>query len=428
MFHRKTSRGAAAAAAFAVAVTAFTLASPAAFAADTPPNPLVKPGYTLDFSEEFTGTTLDTSKWLPNYLPHWVPAADIADTAARYTISNGTIKLRVDQDQPPWNPDQDGTVVSSAIQTFNQNNWHKFNSSAVNRNNLPTFNGYSTKYGYVEVRAKNSNAGGVGHQALWLVGTNTTGGQSEIDMIETFFSTPNSWRIAAYGWGDPNFLGSWSLDTVPVSGSPTTEFHIYAMDWTPTQLRFYYDGQLVKTLNDAPNTAMGIIMNIYTGAGSGQPNSVWPKQWEVDYLRVYKDNAGYSEAVSPTWKLINNRHRAGAVNVEPNDGIVRFGEVPSTYWSAQWVPETTASGTTKYRNRWTNLYLYVSGSTVRHGTAATAGTAAEWSTPSAGSGYTRIQNASGALHVENGTGSVEFGNVPTTWWSSHWQLNAAPAN
>lgn len=38
-------------------------------AADFPGNPTTKEGYTLDFQEEFDGTTLDTNKWLPYYLP-----------------------------------------------------------------------------------------------------------------------------------------------------------------------------------------------------------------------------------------------------------------------------------------------------------------------------------------------------------------------
>lgn len=412
----------------AVAIAAFTLSSPAAYAADSPPSPIDKPGYTLDFDEEFNGTTLDTTKWMPNYLPHWAAPEDFAKTEGRYTISNGTLKQRVEQDQQPWNPALDGTVVTSAIQTYNASNWMRFNG-AQTKNNLPTFNGYSTKYGYFEVRAKKSSAGGGGHQAVWLVGTNPTGPQSEIDFIETFFSTPNSWRIMAYGWGDPDFFGAWQGETVPITGSPTTEFHNYAMDWTPTQLKFYYDGQLVKVLNDAPNQAMGIIMNIYTGAGSGQPNNVWPKQWEVDYLRVYKSNAGYSEAVSPTWKLINNRATSGAINIEPRDGVVRFGDVPGTYWSAQWVPESTASGKTKYRNRWTNEYLYVDGTTVRHGSAATAGTSAEWSPASTAPGeYFRIENSAGMMHAEHNTGKPEFGNVPTGWWSIQWKLTPAPVS
>lgn len=416
----------------------------AAQAADTPPNSPSKPGYTLDFNEEFDGTALDTSRWLPNYLPHFVAPENIDDTAARYTVSDGTIKLRVEQDQPPWNPDQDGTVVSSAIQTYNANNWHKFNGSAVNRNDLPTFNGYTTKYGYFEVRAKLSNAGGGGHQAVWLVGTNPTGGQAEIDFIETFFSTPDKWRIAAYGWGDPDFLSAWTLDTVPVSGEPTQEFHVYGMDWTPWELKFYYDGQLVKTINDAPNQAMGIIMNIYTGAGSGQPNAVWPKQWEVDYLRVFKSDAGYSEELSDTWKLLTNRNLPGYANIADNDATVRYGDVSMADWAAQWLPQQTGSGDLRLQNRLTNGYLYLGDdkTSVLHGKVAPAGTGAwkdngnlplkkqtsVWRTPDMGGGFFRMENltALGAVHVENRTGYLEYGNAGAGWWSAQWKLKAAP--
>ena len=415
---------------------ALTLASgTAATAADTPPNPVDKPGYTLDFAEEFAGTTLDTSHWYPYYLPHWVSPADMQRTAARYTVSDGTIKLRVEQDQPAWNPQADGTVVSSAIQTFNAPNWHKFNGSAVNQNNDTNFNGYTTKYGYVEVRAKLSDAGGGGHQAVWMVGTDTsTTAQPEIDFIETFFSTPDKWRIAAYGWGDPNFLSSWVGEEVPVSGTPTEEFHVYGMDWTPWALKLYYDGALVKTINDAPNQAMGFIVNIYTGAGSGQPNSVWPKQWEVDYLRVFKSNAGYSESLSSTWKLMANRHRPGYLNIEPKDGKVRFGDIAASAWSAQWVPET-ANGYTRFRNRWTNEYMYLDSpvlggaKTVKHGTVTATQKNADWTMPATGSGWFRLVDraTNGAMHVENGTGYPEYGVVPDTWWSAQWTMKAAPA-
>jgi hypothetical protein len=40
-------------------------------AGDFPANPLEKPGYTLEFHDEFDGTELDPEKWLPYYLPHW---------------------------------------------------------------------------------------------------------------------------------------------------------------------------------------------------------------------------------------------------------------------------------------------------------------------------------------------------------------------
>lgn len=87
--------------------------APAASAADFPANPVAKPGYTLDFQEEFNGTSLDTDKWLPYYLPHW--ASDREKAKARYTVAGGVLTERVDQDTPAWNPAYDGTVKISSI-------------------------------------------------------------------------------------------------------------------------------------------------------------------------------------------------------------------------------------------------------------------------------------------------------------------------
>lgn len=38
-------------------------------AADMPANPVDKPGYTLDYADEFNGDSLDKSKWTDYYLP-----------------------------------------------------------------------------------------------------------------------------------------------------------------------------------------------------------------------------------------------------------------------------------------------------------------------------------------------------------------------
>lgn len=36
---------------------------------DFPPNPFHKPGYRLEFSDDFRAGKLDTIKWLPFYIP-----------------------------------------------------------------------------------------------------------------------------------------------------------------------------------------------------------------------------------------------------------------------------------------------------------------------------------------------------------------------
>lgn len=397
-----------------------------ALAADTPPSPVDKPGYTLDFQEEFDGSTLDSSKWLDYYLPHWT--ANRENAKARYTVANGVLTERLDADTPSWNPQYDGTVKISSIQTYEKDWWHRFNASMPNNHHEADFNGYSTKYGYFEMRAKNSNAGGGGHQAWWMVGTDDTSSASanpEIDIVESFFSKPANWRIAAYGWGDPNFLGSWySSDQAVPSGSPTSEYHLYAMDWTPTQLRFYYDNQLYRTIDDAPNMPMGMILGLYTDAGSGQHNDVWPKTWNVDYIRVWKDANGYPE---PQYQRIKNRQTGQYVHVENLTGTAQYGPIQATAWSSQWRKEAVG-GYIRYRNRWTGEYLHTEGLTgnVQYGTVPSTYWTSQW-TEVPTSGHTRLKNRqTGAfMHTEQLTGNVQYGTVPSTYWTSQWTFEPA---
>ncbi|MEU1425310.1 family 16 glycosylhydrolase [Kitasatospora sp. NPDC005751] len=419
-------RTALATAALSVVLATVLVLPTTAQAADFPPNPTTKSGYTLDFDEEFDGSTLNTNKWLPSYLPHWTSTPQNAQ--ARYTIANGNLTERLDADTPAWNSQYDGTVKISSIQSYEKDWWHRFNDAMPNDHHEPDFNGYSTKYGYFEIRAKNSNVGGGGHQAFWLVGTDDTtsaNANSEIDMIETFFSKPANWRIAAYGWSDPDFLSSWYLsDTTVPSGSPTTEYHVYGMDWTPTQLNFYYDNQLYKTVNDAPNSPMGMILGIYTDAGSGQHNDVWPKNWNVDYVRVFKNSAGYSEG----YQRIRNHQTGQYLNVENKTGNVQYGNVPTTYWSGQWTRETTSDGYLRYRNRWTGEYMDTTtgDAIVHYGSLPATDTTSQWSEESV-AGYARLRNRSTGTyaHTEDLTGSLQHGAAPSTWWTSQWTFEPA---
>ena len=87
-------------------------------------------------------------------------------------------------------------------------------------------------------------------------------------------------------------LGLISEEKVP-SGDPTSEYHIYGWNGHQEALKFYYDNELYKDINGSPDYAMGTILNIYTDAGSGEHNDVWPKEWAIDYLRVWKPVGGY---------------------------------------------------------------------------------------------------------------------------------------
>lgn len=396
-----------------------------ALAADAPPNPPSKPGYTLDWAEEFDGPGLDTTTWMPYYLPHFADVRE--DARGRYTIANGMLTQRVDQDQKPWAPTRDGTVRSSALQTYNADWWHKFNANATLARSEPTFDGYQVKYGYIELRAKLSTVGGGGHQALWLVGTEDRSSGSrnpEIDMLESFFSHGNTWQIASHSWGSPDFNPADRSCVCAVPGTPKGEFHNYGMEWTPTELKFYFDGTLIKTIADAPNQSMGIILNIYTDAGSGQHNDVWPKSWQVDYLRVFKKTGGYYE-----YETLKDRQNGRLLNVENRTGQVESSAVPATAWSAHWIQERTADGFVRFKNRWTGAYMHTEGATgvVQAGTAQSGWWSAQFSKEIV-DGHYRLKNREQGGYVHADGALARYGALPATAWTSQWKIDPAPVS
>ena len=81
---------------------------------DFPANPLAKPGYILEWNDEFGDPELDARKWLPYYLPHW---SSREQSRANYAFRDGTLVLQITQDRQPWCPEFDREVKASCIQT-----------------------------------------------------------------------------------------------------------------------------------------------------------------------------------------------------------------------------------------------------------------------------------------------------------------------
>ncbi|MGN0364123.1 MAG: family 16 glycosylhydrolase [Bilifractor sp.] len=391
----------------------------------------VKTGYTLDFHDEFNEDSLDMSKWTDSYLPHWCD--DPATAKGNYRFENGCLVEYITEDQEAWCPEHDGSVKSSAIMSFDKGWIHNF-SGTTDNHDRNTWYGYKTKYGYFELRAKLADCGGGGHQAWWMVGMQqdtddwfNSKQTAEIDVLETFFSTPDAWRIAAYGWNDPNFQTSWAItDGAVPSGSPTEEFHTYALDWTPDYLKFYYDGQLVRTIYDSPDYEMGTILNIYTDAGSGTHNDVWPKEWYIDYFRVWKRNEGYDNWKSQSYKL-QNRQTGDFVYEDPFSQNVMYGPLNANNEKyAQWTMESV-DGYVRIRNNETGDLMHIENLTgnVEHGNVPSTYWSAQWNMTENSEGYFRLVNRwkpEFAIHTEDYLGVLQCGISKETWWTSQWKL------
>jgi hypothetical protein len=70
--------------------------------------------FELEFEDAFAGDRLDLGRWLPYYLPHW---SSREQSAARYRVADGVLRLLIEDDQEPWCPELDGDIRVSSLQT-----------------------------------------------------------------------------------------------------------------------------------------------------------------------------------------------------------------------------------------------------------------------------------------------------------------------
>ncbi|MCD9022644.1 family 16 glycosylhydrolase [Cohnella silvisoli] len=400
---------------------------------DFPPNPLAKPGYQLYFNNEFGGSSIDTNKWVDAYLPHW---SNRTQAAPRYNFNNGSLVLRIDQDQQYWSP-FDGVIKSSAIMSGeyagplgSTEGLHNFKGNNTVLETQQNGLKFESLYGYYELRAK-GNIGSGNHLAWWMVGYETSPEKSaEIDIIEApggqMASSSFLLGHGVHAWDDTTVSKEYYFDTIQ---SDAKQFHIYGFEWTPNQLKFYVDNVLVRTINKSIQYSMVHIINIYENEnasgfpwGPFDPNYTYPKQFEIDYFRAYQPVDQYY--------LIKNRWTGQYLNVQNQTGKVEVSSVPSAYWSGQWKMENTGDGHFRLKNRYlgqlgVGSYMHNEDNLgyVQYGQAQTGWLTAQWSLENVkDTVYKRLKNSTGYVHNENKLGYAQYGSVPSTYWSSQWEF------
>jgi beta-glucanase (GH16 family) len=157
------------------------------------------------------------------------------------------------------------------------------------------------QYGRIEGRLKLPYGKGI-WPAFWTLGANGSwpmGG--EIDIMEYIGKTPDTVYQTAHG---PGYSGAKGIGSHFVLTAETlkNDFHVYAIEWQPNEIRWFVDAQEVFKITPDKIPAgkqwvfdhpFFIILNLAVGGGwPGYPDSttVFPQQLQVDYVRVYKKN------------------------------------------------------------------------------------------------------------------------------------------
>jgi beta-glucanase (GH16 family) len=161
-------------------------------------------------------------------------------------------------------------------------------------------------YGRFEVRARIDTAMG-SWPAIWLLGSGREWPAcGEIDMMEFYRYKGDPVVLANVAWSDKGrFNPIWDNYRKPLSELLAKDkkwpqkYHVWRMDWTPTEIRLYVDDVLYnstllsETINaDGSNPftkPMYLLLNLALGSNGGMPNDTkFPITYEVDYVRVYQ--------------------------------------------------------------------------------------------------------------------------------------------
>ncbi len=271
---------------------------------DFPANPLEKPGYVLEFSDEFDGDEIDTNKWLPCYLPQW---SSRAQAAANYRFENSSLILQITRGQQAWCPEWDGANRASVFQTGvfagtvgSPIGQSRFSDKLVVRQEQTNTRMYTPQFGYFETRVKGCAAGGV-HVSLWMIGYEDAPERSgEICLFELLGTgagkTESSVRYGIHPWSDPALHEEFFTDTFAID---STQFHVYAVEWTPTHVDFLIDNVTIRNLQQSPQYPMQFMLGMFelpiAGGWNGpyDPAASYPKTFTVDYVRGYQPLGGY---------------------------------------------------------------------------------------------------------------------------------------
>jgi len=236
------------------------------------------PGYSLVWSDEFNGNSLDPSVWNFETGNNGWGNNELENYTSR--ANNATL--------------QNGKLVIHALK-------ENYGGSSYTSARLTTQGKKEFTYGRIDIRAILPQGKGI-WPALWMLGSNinTAGWPAcgETDIMELLgqeptkvYGTLHYGTLADHGQRGGNFV----LNT----GKFSDQFHVFSLEWQQDQVKLFVDTTLYLTVNKTDvipytypfNAPFFFIFNVAVGGdwpGSPDGTTYFPQWMIVDYVRVYQ--------------------------------------------------------------------------------------------------------------------------------------------
>lgn len=278
-------------------------------------------GWKLVWSDEFDGKDIDRTKW------DFDTGNGFYNYDANMWISGwGNDELQFYTREPENAYVRDGMLHIRAIrESYQGSGYTSARLKTRKRDGTPLFR---KTYGKFEFRAKLPTGQGV-WPGLWMLPQEEKYGgwprSGEIDVMEARGQEPT--KVL----GTLHFGSRWpantqaSKDYVLPRGQTIADFHVYAVEWEPGEIRWSVDGRLYATqsfwwssnkadggkgvnpsreadLNPWPapfDQSFYLVMNVAVGGkflGNPDRTTAFPAEMVVDHVRVYDKLEGYGRA------------------------------------------------------------------------------------------------------------------------------------
>ncbi len=249
-------------------------------------------GWRLSWSDDFSGSRLDTAKWQVENQSTFGDGNKELACLTNLRVADGQLSLTAAREDPPLVcGDSDerfpaGRDYSSAmISTKGKESWHE---------------------GRFEIRAKLPLAAG-SSQGLWpafWMRPASGSGDGELDIMEAIGTAapndPEASTVHQTLWYDENgtYPKQSQVATVP-GGGPAAGFHTYGVQWRNGRMSWTIDGKVVfrrdesttPWLNDAFAGQFFLRLNLAVGGtfpGSPTAATRLPASMVVDWVKVYQ--------------------------------------------------------------------------------------------------------------------------------------------
>lgn len=232
-------------------------------------------GYTLVWRDEFNGTQIDPANWVHETGPNW-----FNNELQNYT------------DRPVNSYVSDGKLVIVAKKENLEG--REYTSARMKTAGLHEF-----KYGRIDIRAKLPIGQGI-WPALWMLGSNIDAVGwpkcGEIDNMELIGKEPSTVHGTPH-WDNNGSHASYTGSTQLATGTFADKYHVFSIIWNSQSIKWLLDDVQFHVIDITPaelsefHQKFFFIFNVAVGGdwpGNPDATTVFPKQMEVDYVRVFQ--------------------------------------------------------------------------------------------------------------------------------------------